>query len=509
MRALLSFSAFGACLFVLPMSSGNGQTYVDRSSSCVAVIKRLNPGTHIRSGLTENKCPLSSPETAYSGQAYNSFVASGADCETEIQIAPACGLTANFLDVLPGSVHRILLPGGKCLHVLPVMLTDKTDGFKCNATKARPACVRNVREENGATVVTLAGGTAANALSADIIIPADPKHHVPLMAKSTAGPLMALVPADVTIAGDTHDSAGFIQHYVDHTTDICQGTKAYCREQAGFQVDRAMGELMRRVWNPRPLVPKTERDADFKGLIDGVLGGNLGRNDREKKLFAKLIIENEVSASSPYQILDAVIRNSGVSWGAHQIDIGANDGSEVTLFWDTLRRWRKAPGTGDYPKLRAADAQKVCMSQPIRSYFVDHIALLYDSVQDMNKGFRSDLGKASYDARFKSYLDEEVSRALALKGLFKKSPFAWLYFIDQRNQRGPSVGDALKAIGTRMDTDTLSTCDGVINGEGQLVAAIKARTDASDHYDIDRRVANLRKLLKTEYGQGQGRTCEE
>ena len=389
-------------------------------------------------------------------------------------------------------------------------LTDKTESFTCNGTKARPACVRSVRENSdGTTVVTLAGGKAANAFSADIVIPANPRPHLPLMAKSTAGPLLALVPADVTIAGDALDSSGFIQHYVDHTTDTCEGTVKYCREQAGFQVDRAMGELMRRVWNPRPLVVKTERTSDYQSFVDGVLSGDLGRYAREKKLFATLILKNEVSDSSPYQILDAVIRNSSVSWGAHQIDIGANEQFEIDLFWDTVRKWRTTPGTGDYPKLREADIQRACLSQPIRSYFVDQIVLLYSAAQDMNKGLRSDFGRTAYDARFKTYLDEEVSRAVTLKGLFKKSAFAWLYFIDQRNQRGSRAGDTLKDIGTSLDADTLSTCDGVIDGEAQLVAAIKEITNASDHYDIDRRVDNLRTLLTSEYGESQGRSCSE
>jgi hypothetical protein len=318
---------------------------------------------------------------------------------------------------------------------------------------------------------------------------------------------MALIPADVTIAGDTHDSQGFLQHYVDHTLSTCEGTRTYCREQATFQVDRAVGELMRRAWNPRSLVPRDERKADFKNLVDSVLAADLGRNSREKKLYAKLIIENEVSSSSPYQVLDAVIRNSGMSWGAHQIDIGANESSEVALFWDTLRNWRKAPGTGDYPKLREADILRACLSQPIRNFFVDHLALYYTTLPDMNKGFRSAPGRASYDARFKNYLEEEVSRGLALQGLFKKSPFAWMYFVDQRNQRGPTVAETLRKLGTAMGPDDLSSCADVARGEQVLVEHIKSTTTPGEHYDIDRRVENLRKILTQAFDANLGRTC--
>jgi hypothetical protein len=496
-------------VFVCEHHTVEAQSYVDRSKACVALIKRLNPATHIQSGLVAAKCPLGTPDSAFTGVARHTWLASGAACNTELEEVPACGLTKNYLDVFPKAVRRIDLGDGKCLHVLPVMLSDKKDGFKCNAVKARPACIAGVRREGGSTIVTLAGGTEPGALRADVIVPPEPKHHVPLIAKSQAGPLMALVPADVTISGDPRDSQGFLQHHVNYTLAACTGSNADCREQAGYQADRAVGELLRRVWNPRPLVPSEERKADFKRLIDRMLSADLGRNEREKKLFAKLIIENEVSASSPYQVLDAVIRNSGISWGAHQIDIGANEPAEVSLFWDTLRRWRQSPGTGDYPKLRQADALRACLSQPIRNYFVDHIALYFGALPDMNKGLRSEQGKASYDARFKAYLDEEISLALALKGLFKKSPFAWLYFADQRNQRGPGAGEELRRIGVAIRDAELSSCSGIATGEQRLVEYIKSTTARGEHYDIDRRVDNLKRLLSRELGTNLGRSCRE
>ncbi|MEQ1695112.1 MAG: hypothetical protein ABL901_04650, partial [Hyphomicrobiaceae bacterium] len=457
--------------------------------------------------LTANKCQLTTPPTAFSGAPAQTWLASGAACGSDLPEVPACGLEASFVDALPGAMRRITLGGGKCLHVIPVMLTDKPDGFSCNAVKARPACVVGVRQDGTATIVTLAGGRDANALKAEIKIPTDPVRHKPLMAKSRSGPLMALIPADMTVGGNERDAQGFLRHYVDHTLATCVGSVAHCREQATYQGDRAVGELMRRVWNPRPLLSREDRTADYQELIGRVVGGDLGRFDREKKLFAKLIMQNEVAGSSPYQMLDAVIRNSGISWGAHQIDIGANASSEVDLFWDTLRRWRKAPGTGDYPKLRDADKVRACLSQPIRNFFVDQLALFYGALPELNKGFRSGLGKASYEARFKTYLDEEVARGVALGGLFKKSPFAWMYYIDQRNQRGATRANALKVIGEDMSAGELASCEGVVAGEERLVAAIKGITETGDHYDIDRRVTNLKTFLQQELGASLGRVC--
>jgi hypothetical protein len=151
LRRVTALTAAVLLSFLFQYCATHAQSYIDRSASCVAVLKRLNPTTHIQDGLTDAKCPLATPVSAYSGTARHPWLASGAACETDLQEVPACGLTKNLLDALPGAVRRITLGGGKCLHVLPVMLTDKTSGFKCNAVKARPACVSGIRQEGGAT----------------------------------------------------------------------------------------------------------------------------------------------------------------------------------------------------------------------------------------------------------------------------------------------------------------------------------------------------------------------
>ncbi len=507
MRVFKAFLILSFVFSSLGAVPARAQTYVERSNVCVALLKRLNPRTHIRDGLSDNTCPLTTPPVAFTGTPQRAWLASGAACQEALPAVPKCGLEASLVDALPTAVQRISLGNGSCLHVIPVMMTDKPDGFKCNAIRVRPACLAGVRQANGATIVTLATGRDRGAIKADITIPAEAVRHRPLMAKTRSGPLLALLPTDMTIGAQERDALGFIKHYVEHTAAACAGTATHCREQATYQADRAVGELMRRVWNPRPLLTRDERTADYRELLQSITARNLGRHDTEKKLFAKLIMQNEVSGSSPYQMLDAVIRNSGLSWGAHQIDIGANAQAEVDLFWDTLRRWRQAPGTGNYPHLRDADKVRACLSQPMRNFFVDQIALLYGALPDLNKGFRSSMAKAAYHARFERYLDEEVARGVTLSGLFKSSPFAWMYYIDQRNQRGATRANILKEMGEAMSTQELATCAGVTAGEDRLVAAIKGMTEPGDHYDIDRRVTNLKTFLQQELGANLGRTC--
>ncbi len=491
------------------VTTAPAQDFVAKSAQCVAALKRESPGTHIRQGLTNAVCGLPTPPTAYSGAPRTTFLASGTACATSLSTLPACGHEASLATSVPGGVVRVPLGGGACLHVLPLMLTDKTEGFTCNAVHARPACVRGVERRGGATRVTLASGNGRGAITAEITVPDAPEHHVPLFARSPKGPLFALVPSDVTVGGQLRDSAGFIAHHVEHMRSTCEGTAAHCRDQMQHQADRAAGELLRRVWTPRRLLSTDERKADYADFSQRIARGDFGRHDREKKLFARLILENEVSGSSPYQVLDAVIRNSGLSWGAHQIDIGANTSSEAALFWETLKAWRRAPGTGNYPLLRQMDRHRACLSQPIRNMFTEHLAMLYAGLPDMTRGMRADASRRAYETRFAAYLDEEVPPAARIGGLFQVSTFAWMYYMDVKNQRGGSKARALRRLGEEFASDApeVLTCADVAAGEQRLVDHIKSITEEGEHYDIDRRVGNLRRFLERELGAGMGRRC--
>lgn len=482
------------------------QEFVDRSAQCIAFLKRENPGTRLRAGLSSQACGLATPPAQFTGAAKHAHVASGAACSSSLPELPKCGREAALSDSTPSLVSRVPLGGGRCLHVLPLVMTDKTDGFTCNAVRFRPACVRGIASRDGKTYVTLGDGRERTAITADIVIDGTPEHHQPVFARASQGPVFVLLPADVTISGDLRDSSGFLAHYVERTRETCQGSAAHCREQALYQADRAAGELIRRVWTPRPLVAKEDRKKDFDEFAADIAARDLGRFNKQKQLFARLILENEVSGSSPYQMLDAVIRNSGLSWGAHQIDIGANSGEEPKLFWDTLRAWRRAPGTGDYPSLRKADRHRACLSQPIRNMFTEHLSLLFEAVPDMTRGMRATASRDAYKKRFVAYLDEEVPEAARLKGLFQHSPFAWIYFIDVRNQRGAGKARKLREIGEALDDDAPS-CSDVAEGEASLVDYIKSITDEGDHYDIDRRVKNIRDFLDKKFGHGLGRNC--
>jgi hypothetical protein len=157
-------SAIAAGLIAASMLAAASETiaqdFVGRSRQCVDLLKRKNPGTHIRSGLTDRSCPLEPLATRYTSAPDRPWLASGRDCDGALDQETACGLDSNLLGTLDRSLVRIKIGGGRCIHVSPIMLTDKPDGFKCNAVKARTACVLGTREENGRTIVKLGSGRA-------------------------------------------------------------------------------------------------------------------------------------------------------------------------------------------------------------------------------------------------------------------------------------------------------------------------------------------------------------
>ena len=127
----------------------------------------------------------------------------------------------------------------------------------------------------------------------------------------------------------------------------------------------------------------------------------------------------------------------------------------------------------------------------------------------MNKAFRSDLARNRYEAHFSGWLGEEVARLGALKGLFTKSPFAALYYLDVRNQKGPTRGEEMRQVGEAITPAELATCDGIVRGETALVAFIKShpRQPRSSWPDVERRVGNIHQYLQGLHGAGEGRTC--
>ena len=128
----------------------------------------------------------------------------------------------------------------------------------------------------------------------------------------------------------------------------------------------------------------------------------------------------------------------------------------------------------------------------------------------MNKAFRSALAANRYEAHFRKWLGEETARLERLTGLFTKSTFARLYYLDVRNQKGAGRGEEFRQFGEAIQADQYATCAGLEAAEKSLVDWVKTppRTPLSSGPDVDRRVGNITKYLQDTFGPGHGRTCQ-
>jgi hypothetical protein len=507
------------CFLVLYCGLTNAafaQDFVAKSRACVDLIRQKTPQSPIRAGATERNCPL--PDivvSAFADAPKHAWLAEGEACRAPLTTLadgqpPPCGADATALATSVHGLLRVPLSGGRCLHVLPLLLTDDVDGFTCNAVTARRACVRAIRRQGNTTRVKLSTKIGLGGIESEIVVPDDIERHKPLMVQNTRGPLFALLPGQYTTLAQERDMPGFLRHVAEKARAACTLTSAECDGQITGHVNRQAQQMLRRVWNPKLLLTREARDAERNAMRDRIATGIAEPQAADKRGLMHIIMANEISDSSPSQVLDAVIQNSGVSWGAHQIDIGANDGPEVAMFWDTLRDWRRGPGTGNYPLLRRADTFRTCLSQPIRNYFTDQLAVFYGGVADMNKGFRSAMARTRYETHFRSWLGDEVERLPRLTGFFTKSAFARYYYLDVRNQKGPTRGEEFRRFGEAMPEDQHATCAGIEAGEKALVDWVKTppRTPLSSGPDVDRRVGNIHRYLQDTLGPGHGRVCQ-
>ncbi len=291
------------------------------------------------------------------------------------------------------------------------------------------------------------------------------ERHVPLMAQNAKGPLFALLPGQYTALDQERDMPGFLRHVADKAKAACTLAPEACEKQVAEQVNRQAQQMWRRVWNPKLLMTREARDAERNAMRDRIAAGIAEPQAADKRALMHIIMANEISDSSPSQVLDAVIQNSGLSWGAHQIDIGANDGPEVAMFWDTLRAWRRAPGTGNYPLLRRADTYIACLSQPIRNYFTDHIAILYGGAPDMNKAFRSALAANRYEAHFRKWLGEETRTIGTADGpVHQESRSRASITSMSAIRRARAAARRLRQFGEAIPEEQYATCAGVEAG---------------------------------------------
>jgi hypothetical protein len=148
--------------------------------------------------------------------------------------------------------------------------------------------------------------------------------------------------------------------------------RPYCESRSITKSDQFMQEWLRKYRNPKKDSPSGKRLADAETLVAFLRSRGIDKNLEQWLLFRSIaanelsleIHGNEVSVYDPiYGVSDAILDNSGLSFGAHQIDIGANSPKEVALFWDVLSAYLLKHRDG---AVEEAKAMQACVNLPMR-----------------------------------------------------------------------------------------------------------------------------------------------
>jgi hypothetical protein len=407
--------------------------------------------------------------------------ASGNTCGAALGYTPvsrtsACGKGATSLrgKLSGNAVERIRLPGGKCLDVIPLLLTNKTD-FACNAVQSRIACLDSSYDaRSDTTTLVFRTERRSNSYSTTVVVTAADMQRVADRAPDLiTDPQFVLVPSVVSKAKvvDAIDKA------VQSTKSDCivSGRQSsYCERRSFSKSDQLMQEWIRRFRNPRKDSPEVTRNADAKSLVASMRSRGLDKMLEEWLLF-RSIAANEVSleirgdrisAYDPiYGVSDAIADDSGLSFGAHQIDIGANSPAEIKLFWDIMSDY-----LSDHrdDALEQAKAMQACINLPMRLETLRALDITYKAASGMTEGLRSARGRADYDGRLAKYLDEQVAKTKTLGGLFGSSMLARVLYSDRENQFGSPAAVVSRAQAVTVGKN-LESCDDVLEAENELM----------------------------------------
>jgi hypothetical protein len=444
------------------------------------------------------------------------------DCKGRLDYKPiaetaACGLgSRTFRENLSQSaVIRLQLPGNKCGRFIPLLLTNKTD-FACNAVQTRIACVDAKYDQNlDTTQVTFSTRRGGTFYSSSVIFrPADVASTKGRISDLIADPQFALLP--VTVSGKNVLAEILSDLKSQEKACLASGRNAsYCATRNVAKSDQFVQEWLRRFRNPRKDSPPNKRLADAKSLVADLRARGIDQQLESWLLFRSIaknevsleVNGNNVSVYDPiYGVSDAVLGSSGLSFGAHQIDIGANSPAEVGLFWDLLAAYLSKHQDS---ALDTARAMQACVNLPMKLETIRALDVTYKASPGMTQGLRSAEGMTEYNNRLAKYLKEQVAKTNALPGLFQNSMLARVLFSDYENQNGGAGIVQAKAKEAENGRD-FSRCGDVTEAEDALLDKMIWHTvnGKKVHTDYYQRYETVRDIVRSDAPHGGVAHCE-
>jgi hypothetical protein len=434
-------------------------------------------------------------------------IAGDARCSSEgtpIATTRRCGAGSHALDpAMKGTAVRVRLPGNRCGGFIPIMLTNKWQ-FACNAVRSRIACVdASYEARSDRTRITFSTRRGGAAETTSIEFGADEFDRVGgRIDKLITHPQFTVVPefSGSERVADNIADAGRVQ------TRECMKrgrSRAACLRQATFYADAKLQETARRYRNPRRDNSPGALAGDSARIVDFLRAHGLDRVEEQWLLFLAIaanevgltIEDGKAGAKDPiYGLSDAVDYDSGLTFGAHQIDLGSSGDRELRLFWDVIGAYR---ATHPDAVLDEAEIKRNCLQLPLRTMTVAALALTYRSAPKLTVALRSPEGVEAYNERLLSYLAAEAKITAEKPGLFRQSMIVRILFSDLRNQLG--TGSDIEKLVRDISTakSGLSSCASVVTAEDRILEQLilnhpgspaAGRTQFAYRYDNIRRI---------------------
>jgi hypothetical protein len=429
---------------------------------------------------------------------------------TPVATTSKCGLGTPTLypSLQAGAAMRIKLPGNKCGAFIPVLFTNKTD-YACNAVQSRIACVDVLHDDKtDRTSIKFSTRRGKNAETTTIEFGApELAQHDGRISDLISHPQFTIIPELTKGEPVTKKILDATRIQEKDCIDHRRHSPGECARRSGFQADANMQEAIRRYRNPRHDSPQAAITSDGSGIVEFLKSKHIDQIQEQWILFLSIaanevgleIKSGEVSAYDPiYGVSDAVDGNSGLSFGAHQIDLGANEDPELKLFWDVVDAYK-----AQHPDavLEKAEVAQVCIDLPLRLMTVGALALTYQAAPRMTVALRSSEGFEAYNQRLLGYLAEEVGITASKPGLFKRSMITRVLFSDLKNQIGS--GSRIETLANQVVADgiDLSSCQEIVTAEDTMLARLiwkapsdhsQGKTQYSDRYQNIQRIVRNR-----------------
>jgi hypothetical protein len=399
---------------------------------------------------------------------------------------------------MKSSPVRVKLGGNSFLDFYPLLLTDKgTGAWTCNKIKIRSACVIK-QQSNGDGTVDL----TMKAMNARLAV--EETHRI--LANGTVQPppdgrFFFLMPRMKKNKDNTvTDRAEAILGAADKAN--CSSTSTECKAKRDVFVERAVSQELRRLRMPR-ILSLAERTADATELSD--LAKQLGD---DKKLVHLAIAASEVGwtpaaktvKDSPFEIVDAILGNSGPSFGIHQIDLATNGSKDVAPFRKIMPAVLADIAAGTVPTLQpptgALGSKPFKFEKPVRGWDIRLMADFYRAVPAIVRQIRTPGFRSIYGQQYKEYLETTTGCMASLAargGIFAASKVSQLYVMDVDNQFGSGRSTKLAHFAMTLDPADPKRSEEAMRD--YMIANSSYGSTPDGAHDIRRRFTNIRGIV--------------